>query len=236
LINIPIQIVSKEFEVAEYTLPLIQASLSVPQNTPFKFGKVPITVDVSYTFGGDASGNATVTILKYGQNIFKRTVVITSGSATFDADIIKDLQVQAGQRGFFRVSLVFEDPLTGNKVTDEKSFAVVPYSYNIYTESDNSIKPGTPFKFTITLKKYDGSPAPAGTKVTVIPQTPDTIQSQTLVLGADGSVSSSVNVPTDTQYLSLTIKSNDAYQGYVGAGIIEYSSGSYLQIDILTEK
>jgi len=210
--------------------------LSVPENTPFKFGKVPITVGVSYTFGGDASGNATVTIQKYGQNIFKRTVVVTSGSATFDADIVNDLQVEAGQYSYFQVSLVFEDPLTGNKVTDEKSFIVSPYSFIINAKGDTSIKPGTPFKFTIALKKYDGSPAPAGTKVKVIPENIKTIPSQTLTIGADGTVSSSVNVPAGTEYLSLKITADDAYDNYVGAGIIQYSSGSYLQIDVLTEK
>ncbi|CAG9802375.1 unnamed protein product [Chironomus riparius] len=229
------QIISKEFEVAEYTLPLIQGSISVPSDTPFKFGKVPITVEVSYTFGGDASGNATVTIQRYGTNMLKRTVVITSGSATFDVDIVKDLQVQAGGYGYFQANLVFEDPLTGNKITDQKSFAITPYTYNIYPQGDQSIKPGTPFKFTIALKKYDGSPAPAGTKVKVTGQSPTTIPSQTLIIGADGTASSSVMVPTGTEYLSLKLTAADAYDNYVGAGIIRYSSGSYLQIDVLTE-
>lgn len=229
------QIISKEFEVAEYTLPLIQGSLSVPQNTPFKYGKVPVTVEVSYTFGGDASGNATVTIQKYGQNVFKRTVVITSGSATFDVDIVKDLGIQAGGYNYFQANLVFEDPLTGNKITDEKSFLVSPYAYTIYPKSDSSIKPGTPFKFTIALKKFDGSPAPKGTKVKVTSQNPTSIPSQTLLIGTDGSVSSSVNIPKGTEYVSLKITADDAYENYIGAGVIQYSSGSYLQIDVLTE-
>ena len=207
----------------------------MPQNTPFKFGKVPITVEVSYTFGGDASGNATITVQKYGENVLKRTIVVTSGSATFDADIVKDLKVQAGDYTYFQVNLVFEDPLTGNKITDQKSFVVSPYTYNIYPQGDQSIKPGTPFKFTIALKKYDGSPAPAGTKVKVTGQSPTTIPSQTLIIGADGTVSSSVNVPAGIEYLSLKITSADASENYIGAGIIRYSSGSYLQIDVLTE-
>ncbi|XP_070502088.1 thioester-containing protein 1 allele R1-like [Chironomus tepperi] len=229
------QMISKEFEVAEYQLPLIQGSISVPSNTPFKFGKVPITVEVSYTFGGEASGNASVTVQKYGQNVFKRNVVITSGSATFDADIVNDLGVRAGDYTYFVVNLVFEDPLTGNKVTDQKSFIVSPNAYYIYPKGDPNIKPGTAYKFTVALKKYDGSPAPSGTKINVIPEI-RTIPSQTLRIGSDGTVSSSVMVPPDTQYLSLQLTAEDAYDNYVGAGIIRYRSGSYLQIDVLTQE
>ena len=216
---------------------MIQGSLSVPESTPFKFGRVPITVEISYTFGGAVSGTATVTVRRTRGNqiVMTRTVDVTSGSASFDAHMEDDLGIQPGQSAYFRASLVFEDPLTGNKVTDEKRFRVSPYTYNIHTISDSNIVPGTPFKFTITMKKYDGSPAPSGTSVEVIPQDISTIPSQTLTIGADGTVSSSVNVPVGTDYLSLLIKSKDSYDDYVSAGLVQYVSGSYMQIDVLTQ-
>jgi len=210
----------------------------MPELTPFKFGRIPITVEISYTFGGVVSGNATVTISRCCRRteiVLTRTVDITSGSASFDAHIEDDLRVQLGQYASFQASLVFEDPLTGNKVKAEKWFSVTPYTYNIFTISDSTIVPGTPFKFTITMKKYDGSPAPSGTRVDVVPENISTIPSQILIIGADGTVSSSVDVPADTTYLSLLIGSKDSHDGYVSAGLIQYVSGSYLQIDVLTQ-
>lgn len=228
--------IRKDFEVAEYKLPLIDGKISVESSVPFSAGKVPITADVAYTFGGDASGNATITISKYGNNVFKQAFTIESGSKTIEVDIVNDLQMSSGQYGYFEVTFTFEDPLTGSKVTDSKSFSVQPFVYSIYANGDRFITPGSPYKFTITVKKFDGSPAPAGTKVQIIPENPNTIPQQTLTLGTGGSVSSSVNVPKNVQYISIRITTKDSYDGYIGASIPYVRSGSFLTIDILTEK
>jgi len=214
---------------------LVEGLLIIPQDIPFKFGKVPITVEVSYTFGGDPSGNATIYIQRNSQIIMKKVVVVNSGAATFDADIVNDLKANSIDYASFQVNLVFEDPLTGNTATDEKSFVVRPHAYYIFPTGDSVIKPGTPYKYTIALKRYDGSPASAGIQIQVIPQTPSTLPSQTLAIGADGSVSSSINVPADATSLTLKIKADDSSDNSLSAGLVQQISGSYLQIDVLTE-
>ena len=223
------------FEVAEYTLPLVEGSLLIPENIPFKFGKVPISVEVSYTFGGDPSGTATIIIQRNNQIILKKTVIVNSGVATFDANIVEDLKVNQMDYAAFQANLVFEDPLTGDTVTDEKHFVIRPHAFFIYPKGDSSIKPGTPYKFTIALKRYDGSPAPAGVQIQVIPQSPSTLLSQTLAIGADGSVSSSIDVPADTQLLLLKIKADDSDDNALSAGLEQQITGNYLQIEVLTE-
>ena len=235
------QNVQKVFEVAEYTRPLLSATLSVQQITPFKFGKVTITVDVAYTSGGDASGSATVKINRNGQNILERTVTISFGSGTFDLDIVKDLKVEAEEEAYFDASVVFDDPLTGNKVSDAKSFSIVQYSYGFRSKPDAPMKPGEPFKFTITMQRYDGSPAPAGTQLQLVPDETKYIPTQTLTIGRDGTVSSSIDIPANEKFLSMFIKSDDAYDGYLSSRIAysEESSiedGSYLRFDVLTQE
>lgn len=226
---------SKEFEVAEYTLPLVEGSLLIPQDTPFKFGKVPISVEVSYTFGGDPSGTATIFIQRNSQVILKKVVIVNSGAATFDLNIVDDLKVNPLDYASFQANLVFEDPLTGDTVTDEKNFVVRPYAFYIYPKGDSNIKPGTPYKFTIALKKYDGSPATPGIQIQVIPQNPSTLPSQTLAIGADGSVSSSIDVPADTQLLTLKFRADDSGDNTLSASVAQQVIGSYLQIEVLTE-
>ncbi|KAL7028449.1 hypothetical protein ACKWTF_005840 [Chironomus riparius] len=229
------EVVFKEFEVAEYALPLVEGSLVIPENIPFKFGKVPITVEVSYTFGGDPSGTATVIIQRNSQITLKRVVVVNSGVATFDVNIVEDLKVNQMDYAAFQANLVFEDPLTGDTITDEKHFVIRPYAFYTYPKGDSNIKPGTPYKFTIALKRYDGSPASAGVQIQVIPQSPSTLPSQTLAIGADGSVSSSFDIPAYTQLLSLKIQADDTADNSLIASVEQKISDNYLQIEVLTE-
>ncbi|XP_070502464.1 CD109 antigen-like [Chironomus tepperi] len=229
------EIVSKEFEIAEYTLPLVTGSLLIPENTPFKFGKVPISVEVTYTFGGEPTGTATVIIQRNNQIILKKALIVNSGAATFDANIVEDLKVNPTEYASFQANLVFEDPMTGDKVTDEKHFVIRPHAFYIYPKGDYNIKPGTPYKFTIALKKYDGSPALAGVQIQVIPQNPSTLPSQTLAIGDDGSVSSTIDVPADTQSISLKITADDSADNTLSASVAQAVNGSYLQIEVLTE-
>ena len=222
--------------MAEYTLPLLKASVSVQGQTPFKFGKVTITIDVSYTSGGEASGPATVSISRNGPDMLQKTVQIESGTATIELDIVNDLKMTAGQYGRFGASVVFEDALTGNKVVDSKSFSVTPYIYTLSSRTEGSAKPGFPLSFTIIMQRYDGSPAPAGTQVTLEANQPNSIPSQTLTIGEDGTVTSSVDVPDGITYFNMKIKAEDAEERNLYARIVSSQArrGPFIQIDVLT--
>lgn len=217
---------------------MLQAKISVQDFVPYKFGKVPITVDVSYTSGGEASGPATVSISRSGPNVLQKTVTINSGTATFELDIKNDLQLPAGQYGYFDASVVFEDSLTGNKVIDSKSFRIIPNTYRFRSTTEGLAKPGSPLKFTIIMERYDGSPAPAGTQLRIEANQPSTIPSQTLTIGDDGTVTSSVDIPSDMGYFYMKIKADDAEDGNLGARMITsvVRRGSFVEIIVLTQE
>ncbi|KAL7028444.1 hypothetical protein ACKWTF_005838 [Chironomus riparius] len=230
------EVETKVFEVAEYILPLLDGKLTVPSITPVTNGKIPITVDITYTSGGEASGPATVSISKNGPDILQKTVQIESGTATIELDIVNDLKLPAGLSGSFGASVVFEDALTGNKVVDSKNFEVTRYTYTISSRTESIAKPGSPLTFTITMQKYDGSPAPAGTQVTIEANVPDNIPSQTLTIGDDGTVTSSVDIPSNTTYFNMKIKAEEADGRNLYARIISSGTqrGPFIQIDVLT--
>lgn len=216
----------------------MQASVTVQENIPFKFGKVPITVDISYTSGGAASGQATVAISRNGPDILQKTVQITSGTATFELDIVNDLKVTAGQYGYFRATVIFGDALSGDKVTSSADFRILPKTYRFRSTTEGLGKPGAPLKFTIIMERYDGTPAPAGTQLTIEANSGTNIPSQTLTIGDDGTVTSSVDLPSDLGYFYMKIKSEDAEDGNLSARMISSVTrrGRFLQIDVLTSE
>ncbi|KAL7028442.1 hypothetical protein ACKWTF_005836 [Chironomus riparius] len=102
--------IQKSFVIAEYTLPFLDAKISMQEYTPFKFGKVPITVDAKYISGFEASGTATVTIKRNGNGVFSKTLSVNSGSGTFDMDIVNDLKVTSNEiTAYFEAVVVFEE-------------------------------------------------------------------------------------------------------------------------------
>jgi len=226
----------KIFNVAEYVLPLLDAKLTVAPIIPSTNGKVPITVDVTYTSGGEASGTATVTIYQDDQTkILTKTITLSSGTATFDVDIKKELKIPAGEYSDFQANLIFEDPLTGTKATDQKSFSIQPFAYRFVTKLLTPMKPGSDLKFTITMMHIDGKPAPAGTKIYLRPNSPSTIAPQDLTIGKDGSVSSSYYIAENTTLLEVEIIADSARTRSLVARLPIYRTGEYCRIEVMTE-
>ena len=85
------------------------------------------------------------------------------------------------------------------------------------------------------MERYDGSPAPAGTQILI--ETDKSIPSQTLTIGEDGTVTSSVDIPSDMDYFGMEIKADDAEDerfAYRTTHVVQKES--FLEIIILTPK
>lgn len=196
--------------MAEYKLPLVEGKLIFEPVVTYSVGKVSVTVEVAYVFGGDAFGNATVSFSAKRRVVYTKSVTIESGSVIFDVDFITDLKLTQPQTEYFKVNLVFEDPMTGIKVTSTKSFTVRLYSYNFFIKRSSNAN--SYFKLSLTLRKTDGTPAPAGTKVQITSgrfQRDDivydnrgtVVQGQELTLDPNGFASSSIFIPEGAQTL-----------------------------------
>lgn len=183
--------------------------------------------------------------------VFTKSVIIESGSVTFDVDFVNDLQLTTARNAYFNVVLVYEDPLTGTRVTSNKYLYIRRFSYQFFVRSDPVLISNSDFKFTITLRKLDGTPAPAGTIIQIgsqpsrrsgrrpIDSSLEIVQDQTgatnLTLDENGSVSSSVFVAAGVTYLSLRLTAHDAYEGRIYAYGREAVAGPYLNLQVLTE-
>jgi hypothetical protein len=223
--------------VAEYVLPLFTASLSVPQQLPFSFGKVPVTISAQYTFGEPVNGVANLKIDRWNEPIFERNVTITSETTTIDIDLRKDLKIASEQWNFFTINLLLRDPLTNTEASDSKSFSIIPYTYSIeFLSSSLPLVPGQQYNYEFVVKKYDGTPAPSGIRVTVAIQ-PLNIN-QTLTTNSNGIVSSSVAVPVGTSFLSLTATAKDANTGfgYAQPPFQNPNGGAFLNAEVITKK
>lgn len=202
---------SENFEVAEYTLPLISAKLTVPKRVIFSDRKIPVTIEASYAFGGDVKGTATVVTNFNDNNPYKKVIEIESGSASFEIDMKENLQMRTERSGTVEISLTFNDPLTHTTVKDSASVYISEYKYNIDITADPFV-PGTPFNFNVKVTDFEQKPAPAGTKVEVSFKNPDTIPPRTLTLDSDGSATSTVNIPPNEPNFQIMFSTNDAYK------------------------
>jgi Macroglobulin domain MG4 len=211
--------------------------LSVEEKIPVSFGKVPVRIDATYTFGGDVSGTASIIVTNYfyGKVTFKKTINIVSGSATLDIDIADDLGTNE-EYTIYDISVFFNDPFTGSNFTDVKRFSIYTYTYNFHTKPESVFRPGTPYRFTVTLERYDGSPAPAGTQIRIISTSSKVIPKQTLSLDENGSVKASVDVPLDTETLSLQLTARDARTSVIKQSIKRSQTDGILKLEVLNVK
>jgi hypothetical protein len=227
--------VEKEIELAEYTLPLFSASLSVPQQLPFSMGKIPITISAQYTFGEPVNGIANLKIEKMNDLVYERNVTVTSESTTIDLSIDDDLRAASKTFNSYQAILTFNDPLTSKTVVDVQQFTITPFAFSIIlTGNSPYVQPGEFYDFSVSVRNYDGSPAKAGTIVNIFIQPLN--ENQTLTLDENGSVDSSIFIPDGTPYIHIHATYPDSSDGHLDAYQPWSGDGSFIRIDVLTQK
>ena len=97
-----------------------------------------------------------------------RTVEITSASTTFDVDIIKDLGSKYFNKDqFISIEVEFTDRFTAKVDYASTKCMLISQKYKIIFNKPDFFKPGLPISYKVTVQKYDGSPAPAGSMFSV---------------------------------------------------------------------
>lgn len=157
---------TKEFEVAEYTLPKFEVKIDTSPDVSFKEGKIKATVKAKYTFGKIAKGNATVTgkVLEriYGswtdsehRKVSKSIEVNGKGSAEFD--FANDFGIKDNfHEKTVELSATFKDELTEREVNATASVIIHTTPHKIeLTKSSETFKIGLPFSITAIVKYHD---------------------------------------------------------------------------------
>ena len=97
-----------------------------------------------------------------------RTVEITSASSTFDVDMIKDLGLTYFNWDHsISIEVEFTDKLTAKVDSASTKCTIISQKYKIFFNIPDYFKPGLPISYKVTVQKYDGSPAPAGSMFSV---------------------------------------------------------------------
>lgn len=224
--------VTKEFEVAEYKLPSVNAKLLIEPKIPFNDVKFPVTVEASYVFGKKTFGNAIIKFADFEKIVYEKTITVNSGSASFEVNIINDLKISSAGENHITVKLYYEDSLTGTKVIDTKKIAIISQTYDIHVDKESAFRPGHPIEFTVYVIKYDNTPAPAGQEIQIFPTEQDTFPPQTLTLDKEGKVTTSIILPNMAKEVQIKITTKDSTRFYNFIDVLRQG----IKINVLTEK
>lgn len=137
----------------------------------------------------------------------QRNVAITSSGLTFDVDIYNELQINQGQWDTpVTARIVFTDSATNQEATAETTFTVVRSQYSIIFKGKGTPKPGLPYYFSATVKRFDGAPAPENSEI-IISVSFDyySYSNQTYFLDAASSVQASTNVPSGASIVLIRV-------------------------------
>lgn len=209
--------------MAKYVLPLFSASLSCPDQVSLSSSKFLVTINAEYTFGESVSGIATLSFNRYDDPVtYMKNVSLSASTNTFEIDIKKDLKFTLNQERTFTVTLVFFDPLSNTKATDQKTISFVPYTFIVKTVGENNFKNGQPYAYKVAVQKLDGSPASKGTKVTVDVQTQlsasGTNNKISLIVGSDGFANGKLQTNASISYFNIQatcVSCSNDYRGYL---------------------
>jgi CD109 antigen len=170
---------TKDFEVAEYTLPKFEVSIDANPDANLKDGKIRATVRAKYTFGKNVKGNATVTaeVLKPFQRHWLRVSlresrkvsksVAVDGKRLVEFDIESELgikekikEAEEFEEAEVKLFAAFKEELTGREQTATAIVTIhlTPHKIELKTSSEN-FKPGLPFSIRAIVKHHDkGAP------------------------------------------------------------------------------
>jgi hypothetical protein len=142
-------------------LPAFFATVSAPKNVPFSDGQFPVAVGAQYTFGQKVEGSAVVYFKRFGYElIHQRKIDINATTISFAVDIKNDLKIL---QNFFdqnvKIEVEFTDKLTAQLAAASTELIIKQFRHSIVFTGPSNFKPGLPFVFKLTVKKFDGSPA-----------------------------------------------------------------------------
>jgi hypothetical protein len=218
--------------VDEYTLSLFTASLSVAPEISYTATQFPITINAEYTFKQPVSGIATVTASKYNGDLWTKNVSCTSKSTTFYVNLVKDLGFTASNYYYASVSLVFIDPKTNTKATDQAFVYVVPFVYTLSFVNDFSYRPGQTFSYTLVAKTVDGNPVK---KLSVSLQT--NFATTTVTTGNDGIFKGVIKTNSSrSDYLTILATCKECSSGYTYAYPIGVRPYEGISLSLITIK
>jgi hypothetical protein len=211
---------------------LFTASLSVPDQVSYKVTKFPVTINAEYTFKQPISGTATVTISK-NTGAFSKNISCSDKQTTFYVDIVKDLgYTDSTQYYYSTISLVFVDPKTNTKATDQKQVGIVPFSNTLQLINSPTYKPGQNLAFTLAAKTLEGKPAP-NLKVSVVISG----VKQNLITGSDGTVKGSFKTNSSSaDYLQISAECPTCQTGYSYSNPLGVRPAQGISLTLITEK
>jgi CD109 antigen len=157
---------SKNFDVAEYTLPKFEVQIDANPDANYKDGKIRATVKAKYTFGKVAKGNATVTAEIYQpyhwwrseperKNVSKSVEVDGKKPVEFDIENELGIKDQKYEKQI-KLFATFTEELTGKEqnATAMVTIHITPHTIELVKSAD-SFKPGLPFSVSAFVKFHD---------------------------------------------------------------------------------
>lgn len=90
----------------------------------------------------------------------QRSVNINSSSVTFDVDFINDFAItEIFYDQYVSIEVEFVDSLTAQLAAASTNVNIARFRHEISYKGASIFKPGLPYIFKLTVKKFDGSPA-----------------------------------------------------------------------------
>lgn len=137
----------------------------------------------------------------------ERTIVINSSAVTFDVDIKIDLKVlELYYDQFFEITVEFTDKLTNQLASASTQVNILQYRNQILFKGANTFKPGLPYVFQLTVKKFDGSPAAENSPILIRTSfDANEPMNQSFVLDDAGTIALEDQVPVNASSLLISV-------------------------------
>lgn len=140
--------------------------------------------------------------------IYERSLSIDSAAVTFDVDMKKDLAIaEVFYDQFLVIEVQFTDNLTGQLAFASAQLNILQFRNKILFDGASNFKPGMFYSYKLTAQKFDGSPAPADSKITsqIIVDGEASSSNQTFTLDNTGSVETQTFVSLNTTSLQINV-------------------------------
>lgn len=169
------ELISKTFEVKEYTRPRFEAVIKTKLNIPIEQESLQATFYARYSFGEYVQGEARINVKVFENQMkgtpkleFNRTLSDVSSEEDLTLSFEDDLQISEIKKAFVKLSLVFEENLTKVERSTEKIISINSGNNQIKAGieilGEKYFKPGFPYNFRIIIRDQSGDPIPNSEK------------------------------------------------------------------------